>query len=92
MKVRLDTCRPLVYRIGWLKEQKKSAMMEAAVAKLYVSESLVASCMDALQLYGGYGYMVEQGVERELRDALGSTLYSGTTEIQRNVIAKCLGI
>lgn len=92
MKVRLDTCRPLVYRIGWLKAQGKPAMLEAAVAKLYVSESLVSSCMDALQIYGGYGYMVEQGVERELRDAIGSTLYSGTTEIQRNVIAKCLRI
>jgi alkylation response protein AidB-like acyl-CoA dehydrogenase len=92
MKVRLDTCRPLVYRIGRLKERNKPAMLESAVAKLYVSESLVNSCMDALQIHGGYGYMVEQGIERELRDALGSTLYSGTSEIQRNVIAKCLGI
>jgi alkylation response protein AidB-like acyl-CoA dehydrogenase len=92
MKVRLETCRPLVYRIGWLKERKKPAMMEAAIAKLYVSEALVASCRDALQIHGGYGYMVEQGIERELRDALGSTLYSGTTEIQRNIIAKCLRI
>lgn len=92
MKVRLDTCRPLVYRIGWLKERKKPAMLESAVAKLYVAESLVSSCQDALQIHGGYGYMVEQGIERELRDALGSTLYSGTTEIQRNIVAKCLGI
>lgn len=92
MKVRLDTCRPLVYRIGLLKERNRPALMESAVAKLYVSESLVSSCMDALQIYGGYGYMVEQGIERELRDALGSTLYSGTSEIQRNIIAKCLGI
>jgi len=92
MKVRLDTCRPLVYRIGWLKERNKPAMLESAIAKLYVSESLVSSCMDALQIHGGYGYMVEQGIERDLRDALGSTLYSGTTEIQRNLIAKGLGI
>lgn len=92
MKVRLDTCRPLVYRIGWLKERKKPAMLEAAVAKLYVSEALINSCRDALQIHGGYGYMVEQGIERELRDALGSSLYSGTSEIQRNLIAKGLGI
>jgi hypothetical protein len=92
MKVRLDTCRPLVYRIGWLKERNRPAMVEAAVAKLYVAECLVKSCQDALQIHGGYGYMVEQGIERELRDALGSTLYSGTSEIQRNLIAKGLGI
>jgi alkylation response protein AidB-like acyl-CoA dehydrogenase len=92
MKVRLDTCRPLVYRIGWLKERNKSAMLEAAVAKLHVSECLVNSCLDAMQIHGGYGYMVEQGMERELRDAAGSTLYSGTSEVQRNLIAKGLGI
>lgn len=92
MKVRLDACRPLVYKIGWLKERKKPAMMEASIAKLFVSQSLVSSSMDALQIHGGYGYMAEQEIERELRDALGSTLYSGTTEIQRNIIAKCLGI
>ena len=92
MKVRLDTCRPLVYRIGWLKERKKPAMMEAAMAKLYVSECVVNSCRDAVQIHGGYGYMTEQGIERELRDALGGTLYSGTTEIQRNIVAKCLGL
>ncbi len=92
MKVRLDTCRQLVYRIGWLKEHGKPAMLEAAVAKLHVSESLVANCQDAIQIFGGYGYMVEQQIERELRDAMGSTLYSGTTEIQRNLIARCLGL
>jgi alkylation response protein AidB-like acyl-CoA dehydrogenase len=92
MKVRLDACRPLVYRIGQLKQQNKPAVLEASIAKLLVSESLVKSCQDALQIFGGYGYMVEQGIERDLRDALGSTLYSGTTEIQRNLIAKSLGI
>ena len=44
--------------------------------------------LDAVQVFGGYGYMTEQGIERDLRDAVGSTLYSGTTEIQRNIIAK----
>jgi alkylation response protein AidB-like acyl-CoA dehydrogenase len=92
MKVRLDTCRPLVYRIGWLKAQSKSAASEAAVAKLYVAQSLIASCQDAIQIFGGYGYMVEQGLERDLRDAMASTIYSGTSEIQRNLIAKGLGL
>jgi hypothetical protein len=53
---------------------------------------LVANCQDAIQIFGGYGYMVDQQIERELRDAVGSTLYSGTSEIQRNLIAKCLGL
>jgi alkylation response protein AidB-like acyl-CoA dehydrogenase len=92
MKLRLETSRPLVYRLGALKDCNRPAMMEAAIAKLYVSESLVATCMDALQIHGGYGYMVEQGIERELRDAMASTIYSGTSEIQRNLVAKCLRI
>jgi len=92
MKVRLDACRPLVYRIGQLKEKNKPAVLESSIAKLFLSESLVKSCQDAMQIYGGYGYMVDQGIERDLRDALGSTLYSGTSEIQRNLIAGSLGI
>jgi alkylation response protein AidB-like acyl-CoA dehydrogenase len=92
MKVRLDTCRPLVYRIGRLKARGQSAAMESAIAKLYVSDCYVKSSLDAIQIFGGYGYMTEQQVERDLRDAVGSSLYSGTTEIQRNIIAKALGL
>jgi alkylation response protein AidB-like acyl-CoA dehydrogenase len=92
MKVRLEACRPLVYRIGALKEQNKPTMMDSAIAKLFVSESYVQTCFDAVQVFGGYGYMTEQEVERDLRDAVGSTLYSGTSEIQRNLIAKGLGL
>ena len=92
MKVRLDSCRPLVYRIGALKDAGRDATMEAAIAKLQVSESFVKSSLDAVQVFGGYGYMVEQQIERDLRDAVGSTLYSGTTEIQRNIIARKMGL
>jgi alkylation response protein AidB-like acyl-CoA dehydrogenase len=92
MKVRLEACRPLIYRIGALKEQGKPTTMESAIAKLYVSESYVQTCLAAIQVFGGYGYMTEQEIERDLRDAVGSTLYSGTSEIQRNIIAKSLGL
>jgi alkylation response protein AidB-like acyl-CoA dehydrogenase len=92
MKVRIDTCRPLVYRIGALKDAKQDATVEAAVAKLYVSECFVKSCLDAVQTFGGYGYMQEQQIERDLRDSVSSTLYSGTTDIQRNIIARGLGL
>ncbi len=92
MRVRLDTCRPLVYRIGALKDTGIDATTEAAIAKLYLSECYVKSCLDAVQIFGGYGYMTEQQIERDLRDSVSSTLYSGTTEIQRNIIAKGLGL
>ena len=92
MKLRLDTCRPLVYRVGWLKDRGKPARIESSIAKLYVSECLVQSALDAVQIHGGYGYMVDSGHERELRDAVGSTLYSGTSEIQREIISKALGL
>ena len=92
MKVRLETSRALVGRIGELKDQNRPAMLESAMAKLHVSQSFVQSSLDAVQIFGGYGYMTEQQVERDLRDAVGSSLYSGTSEIQRNIIAKALGL
>jgi hypothetical protein len=92
MKMRLETARSLLYKVGWLKNNKKTAIMEAAMAKLYISESWVQSCLDALQIHGGYGYLTEVELERELRDALGSKLYSGTSEIQSQIIAQFLGL
>jgi alkylation response protein AidB-like acyl-CoA dehydrogenase len=92
MKVRLDTSRPLVYRIGVLKDRGADASTEAAIAKLHVSESFVRSCTDAVQIFGGYGYMTEYQLERDLRDSVSSTIYSGTSEIQRNIIARGLGL
>jgi len=92
MKVRLEAARWLVYHVAWLKQQGKSAIMDAAVAKLSVSESFVQSCLDAVQIHGGYGYMTDFGIERDLRDSISGTLYSGTSEIQRNIIAAMLGL
>ena len=92
MRVRLDTCRPLVYRIGRLKDAGRDATQEAAIAKLHVSDCYVKSSLDAIQVFGGYGYMTEQEIERDLRDAVGGTIYSGTSEIQRNIIAASLGL
>ena len=81
-----------MHRIGELKDRNQPAMLEAAMAKLHVSQAFVQSSLDAVQIFGGYGYMTEQQVERDLRDAVGSSLYSGTSEIQRNIIAKALGL
>lgn len=92
MKVSIEAGRFLLYRVGWLKGRGESAVMEAAIAKLFVSEAHVRAAMDALQLHGGYGYMTEYPIEREVRDALSGTLYSGTSEMQRKIIARCLGL
>jgi len=92
MKLRYETARLLTYKVGWLMQGNKSADMDAAMAKLYVSESFVKSCLDAVQVHGGSGFMTELELERELRDSVGSTLYSGTSEIQRNIIARGLRI
>jgi len=92
MKLRLETSRMLLYKAAWLKNNNKSALMESAMSKCQVSESYVQNCRDAVQIFGGYGYMVEYELERELRDAIASTLYSGTTEVQKNIIAGLSGL
>lgn len=92
MQVRLETARLLLHRVGWLKANGRPTIAEAAMSKLYVSECFVRSSLDAVQIFGGYGYMAEYELERELRDAVGSRLYSGTSDIQRNIIAGRLGL
>jgi hypothetical protein len=92
MKVRLETARLILYKVAWLKKMGKPAVMEAAIAKLYLSECFVQSSWDAIRIHGGYGYMTEFEIERDLRDAIGGTLYSGTSDIQRVVIARWLGL
>lgn len=92
MKVRLETARLMLYKVAWLKQIGKPATMEAAIAKLYLSECFVESSMDAIRTFGGYGYMTEFEVERDLRDAIGGNLYSGTSDIQRMIIARWLGL
>jgi alkylation response protein AidB-like acyl-CoA dehydrogenase len=92
MKVQLEAARLLVYRAASRLATARSVSLDASIAKLFVSESLVKSALDAVQLHGGYGFMVEYEVERALRDAIGSTIYSGTSEMQRNIIARWLGV
>ncbi len=92
MKLRLETARLLLYKVAWLKSQDQSAMLEAALLKLHLSESFVASGLDAIRVHGGSGYMTDFGIERDLRDAIGGILYAGTSDIQRNIIARLLGL
>jgi alkylation response protein AidB-like acyl-CoA dehydrogenase len=92
MKTRLDAARLLVYRIGYLKDRGLPSEAEAAQAKLFTSEAFVQNSLDAMRTLGAYGYMQEAELERETRDAIGSLFSSGTSDIQRNIIAKKLGL
>ena len=92
MKVRLETARLIVYNAGWSKKIHGKAALESAIAKLYVSECWQKSSMDAVQIHGGYGYTTDFEVERDLRDSIATTIYSGTSDIQRNIIARYLGL
>ncbi len=92
MKVRLEAARLLTYRAASRLDKTRGVSLDAAVAKLFVSEALVATATDVMQIFGGYGYTAEYEVERAVRDAFGAKLYSGTSEVQRNIIAGWLGL
>lgn len=92
MKLRLETAQLLLYKSAWLMDQGEPNTMLAALTKLHLSESFVASSMDAIRVHGATGYLAEFGVERDLRDSVGGLIYSGTSDIQRQLVARLLGL
>jgi alkylation response protein AidB-like acyl-CoA dehydrogenase len=92
MKMNAELGKLILYRAADLKDRRKRAPLETSVAKLFISESLKQGCLDAVQIHGGYGYTSEFDVERELRDSIASTIYSGTSEMQKNIIAHLSGL
>ncbi len=92
MDIRLETARLILYKAAWMKSQGKHPLREASIAKAYVADACIKSCLDAIQIHGGYGYMTEYQIERELRDAISGKIYSGTTEIQKKIIAGLHGL
>ena len=92
MKLRLETSRLLLYKLAWMKERGEQAALEAAMAKLQIGEAFVANSVDAVRIHGARGYLSEFEIERDLRDAFGGVIYSGTSDIQRNIIARVLGL
>ncbi len=92
MKVRLEAARLLTYRGATRLESSKMVGLDAAMTKLFVSESLLTTALDTVRTFGGYGVMAEYDVERSLRDAVAGTIYSGTNDMQRNIIARWLGL
>lgn len=87
MATRIEAARLLIYKAAYLKTQKLPFSKNAAIAKLFASETSSFVCNKAVQIFGGYGYTKDYNVERYLRDARITEIYEGTSEIQRLVIA-----
>ena len=92
MKIRYEYSKALLYHAGELVYKKKHAHLEIPIAKIAVSEAYVKSSLDAMQIFGAYGYMADYPIEKYIRDSVGSTIYSGSSEVQRNLIANYLGL
>jgi alkylation response protein AidB-like acyl-CoA dehydrogenase len=90
MKTELDASHLLCMRAAWLKENKRAFSREAAMAKVFATEAAHRICNHAVQIHGGYGIVRDFPVERHLRDVRVTTIYEGTSEIQRVVIARSL--
>ncbi|QSQ15611.1 acyl-CoA dehydrogenase family protein [Myxococcus landrumensis] len=88
MKTQIDAAELLTLRAAYMKDQKQPFTREASMAKLFASETSNRVCDKAVQLHGGYGYIDEFPVERYFRDARVQTIYEGTSEVQRMVIAR----
>jgi alkylation response protein AidB-like acyl-CoA dehydrogenase len=91
-RLAIEAGKLLLYRAGARKDAGRDATLDASLAKLFVSEAHVRQALAAVQIHGGYGYSTEMGIERELRDAVPGTIYSGTSELQRRLIARLLGL
>jgi alkylation response protein AidB-like acyl-CoA dehydrogenase len=92
MKLRLDAGRLLLHRACWMKSQGEECGLEISLAKLAISEAAVQSGLDAIQIFGALGIKTETNVATALRDAIPSTIFSGTSEIQRDLVARGLGL
>ena len=92
MKARLETSRLAVYKAAWLKDQGRPYKAEASLAKLFATESAVTTAREAVQVHGGYGFTEEFPVARHYRDSKVLEIGEGTSEVQRVLIARDLGL
>jgi alkylation response protein AidB-like acyl-CoA dehydrogenase len=84
----LEAAQLLVLRAAYMKENRQPFTKEASMAKLFATETARNTAIRAVQMLGGYGYTKDYPVERYLRDVIGTTLYEGTSEVQRIVISR----
>lgn len=92
MKLRTESARLLLYRACWELDNGSDAELSIALSKLAISEGAVASALDAVRLFGGQGYLRDAGIETMLRDSVPSTIFSGTSDVQRLLAARELGL
>ncbi len=92
MKLRLEASRLLLYRAGELHRAGKRCDQAVALSKLYISEAAVQTGLDAVQIFGGLGMTPSSGVDALLRDAIPSRIFSGSSELQRTIVARTLGL
>jgi alkylation response protein AidB-like acyl-CoA dehydrogenase len=92
MKLRLEAARLLLYRACWSSDSGMNAELDIFLSKLAVSEAAVRSAMDAVRIHGGLGVISEVGIESYLRDAIPGLIFSGTSEVQRDLVATRLGL
>jgi alkylation response protein AidB-like acyl-CoA dehydrogenase len=92
MKIKLETARKWLYDVAERLTAGHAVTTEMAIAKLLTSEANLASSLAAVQIFGGHGYMAETGLEKDVRNAVAGTIYSGSTEIQYNRIASMMGL
>jgi alkylation response protein AidB-like acyl-CoA dehydrogenase len=92
MKLRLESARWLLYRSCWLKDRGQESSLDISLAKLAVSEAAVQSGLDLIRIHGSLGVTSESRLADSLFNALPSTIFSGTSEIQRDLISRGLGL
>ncbi|MFF9478356.1 acyl-CoA dehydrogenase family protein [Streptomyces sp. NPDC014733] len=90
--LRLEAARLLLHRACWKRDRNTATALDVAMAKLAASESVVETHLEALRLFGGAGVLSENGIEQALRDALPSTIFSGTSDMQRELMVKAMGL
>ena len=92
MKLRLEVGRLLLYRAGQLHRAGKRCEEAVALSKLWISEAALQSGLDAVHVFGGSGVVTDTGVDALMRDAVPARIFSGSSEMQKAVIARMMGL
>lgn len=92
MATRIEPCRQFIYYCAWLKSEEMPCFKQICMAKLYATELLEDTALKAMKIFGGYSYMMDYDIQRYVRDALIAPIGGGTSQIQKNMIARELGL